>query len=293
MAEAVSQHNQVKRIGENLMNKNRIFTAAFVAMAVSAAWAISCVGTAEAQSFSLSMPEEYLDYTVAVENGTLWAKIDGMYPMHLAGANGSFNLPMYYPTPPNTTNMHVHLDDVELPWSNGNDATPGGRHYTDIGEWEMIYTIIAPTSEDFVLRIHYEHPVELINGTYTFLYDLNIKDYLSPTSPKSTAHFRISIEANVSGVNVYTTGTAGFRSSWSPVAYDSTEVDGVKVVEFDIVSEYNKQLWGDIAVLLVDVQIPELPQWILLLMLAAGSMAVIFCRSNVKKDLKLSLWNKY
>ena len=246
-------------------------------------------GLAKAEDFGFSMPQEYLNYTVTVENGTLWAKIDGVYPMHLDGANGTAQLPMVYPTPPSTTNMHVYLNDVELSWSNYSELYPSERHYTDIGNWQMIYTVIAPAAPDFVLGIHYEHPVELINGTYMLLYDLNIKDYLSPQTPKSTAHFNIRIEANISAVKVYATGTTGFRSNWSPVTYNGTEDEGVRIVEFDVVSEYAKPLWGDIIVELVDTEIPELQLWTVLIVAGTAGLTGVVFQKHVKRNRQLTL----
>jgi hypothetical protein len=180
---------------------------------------------------------------------------------------------MVYPTPPNTTNMHIWLDDAELSWSNFSEIEPTAMHHTDIGDWQMIYCDIAPSSPDFVLKIHYEHPVQVINGTYTFLYDLNISPYLSPSAPKSTAHFSISVQANCSGINVYTTGNNGI---WSPMNYTSMKEGNAETVTFNIVSEYDKPLLGDIAVALVDAQVPEFPTGIFAAAAVAAATLVSF-----------------
>ncbi len=37
----------------------------------------------EGSTTFLSMPVEYINYTIASLNGTLWAKIDGDYPIYL------------------------------------------------------------------------------------------------------------------------------------------------------------------------------------------------------------------
>jgi hypothetical protein len=217
----------------------------------------------------LAMPEEYLNYTISAVNGTLWAKIDGLYPMYLSPESGTDTLPMFYPTPPGTTNIHVKLGDSELSWSNYSEIDPTALHYTDIGDWQMIYCLVAPVSGDFVLKIHYEHPVQVINGTYTFLYDLNISPYLSEVNANSTAHFRIQLEANCSGVNVYTTG---FNGTWTPMNYTSSKDSNGETLTFDVVSEYDK-LVGDIAVTLTDVQVPEFPAWTVMPLLALAALA--------------------
>lgn len=219
--------------------------------------------------FQLALPEEYLNYTISTVNGTLWAKIDGTYPMHMLSEYGLPQLPMVYPTPPNTTNIHIWLDDAELNWSNFSEIDPTATHHTDIGDWQMIYALVAPSSPDFVLKIHYEHPVQVINGTYTFLYDLNISPYLSPSFPNSTAHFSIRVETNCSGVNVYATG---FNGTWNPINYTRVEDSNVKTIAFDVMSEYGKPLGGDIAFSLLDAQVPEFPAGIV-----AAVAAVTVC----------------
>ena len=151
--------------------------------------------------YSLKMPEEYINYTISRVNGSLWAKVDGTYPLTKFGIECqdqalSINdtwftftgdtLPMVYPTPPGTTNISMKMDETELEWSNYTQNFPDETHYTAIGDWPMISCTIYPVLDQFVLKIHYEHPIMLINGSYTFLYDLNISPYLSPWSNKST-----------------------------------------------------------------------------------------------------------
>lgn len=240
----------------------------------------SLVDAAAADSVSLLiMPEESINYTICVLNGTLWAKIDGTYPMHLT-SDVSGALPMLYPIPPDTTNIHVTLDDDELEWSNYSEVDPTALHHTDIGDWAMIHCVIAPDRRDFVLRIHYEHPVQVINGTHLFLYDLNISPYLSPASTTSTAHFSIRLETGVLGVNVYTTG---FNGTWSPISYLRSGEGVAETVTFDVVSTYDK-LVGDVVVTLVDVKVPEFPAWFVLPLLAGATLIIgVVCRKRFAK----------
>ena len=229
----------------------------------------------------LAMPEESLNYTVTALNGSLWAQIDGVYPMHFSGG-GVEALPMVYPTPPDTSNMHIWLDDAELSWSNYSDVDPAARHRTDLGDWIMIFCVVNPESTDFVLRIHYEHPVQVINGTHMFLYDLNISPYLSPSSPKSTAHFRVRLEVNCSGVEVF---TSGFNGTWSPMNYTSVADGDAETVTFDIVSEYGKPLLGDIVVTVANPEVPEFPPWAIAFLFAAVMLAavVVFRKKPLRK----------
>jgi len=266
-----------------MVNNMAVLVLIFALLASAATLSGSAEAAYVQDSPQLSMPQEYLNYTITAQDGVLWAKIDGDYPMHLSGADGEIELPMIYPTPPDTTNMHVYLDGKELPWSNYTENYPEARHYTDIGDWQMIYAVVAPAAADFVLRIHYEHPVQVINGTYTFLYDLNISPYLSAETPNSTAHFTIRVEPAAQAINVYTTGLSG---TWTPQTYNSTQEDKLQIVKFDITSEYSKPLWGDIAVTLTNPQVPELQTWTTLTVavLSATLAVVILHRQHGKKN---------
>ncbi len=226
---------------------------------------------------SLAMPEEFLNYTISDINGVLWAKIDGIYPLHMTNGLGQ-PLSLVYPTPPNTTNIHVKLNGEELIIRNYSEVDPLATHYTDIGSWSMIYCSINPASEDFLLEIHYEHPVETINGDFTFLYDLNISPYLSTSSVNSIAHFKVVLENTSLNLNVYTTG---FQGKWTQLNYNVIEEEPL-TVSFDIVSEYGKPLVGDIVFVLVDKTIPELSVVIVILCFVAVTGGIFVFRKTLK-----------
>ncbi|MCW4011189.1 MAG: right-handed parallel beta-helix repeat-containing protein [Candidatus Bathyarchaeota archaeon] len=226
----------------------------------------------------LFMPEEYLNYTITSVNGTLWAIIDGVYPMHLSPE--PIVLPMVYPMPPETINIHIKLDGAELPWENYSTIDPAARHPTDIGNWEMIYCTVNPSAADFLLEIHYEHPLQVINGSYTFLYDLNISPYLSALSPTSTAYFTVQLPTNESELKLYTTGYSG---DWSPKNYNSTLTALGETVTFNIVSVYDKPLNGDLAFILSGIVVPEFPAWTAALLFMVSSLVAVFC---VKRSLR-------
>ena len=185
----------------------------------------------------LSMPEEYINYTITSINGVLWAKIDGIYPIHYFGSETT--LPMVYPTPPNTTNIHIWLDNVQLNWSN----YPEVLHHTGIGDWAMVFSVLEPVPEDFVLRIHYEHPVQVINGSYMFLYDLNIAQYLSPSANKSLAHFTVFMDARFTDLSVDTISVGDERLN--PIDYSVTD-GNPKEIKLTMASEFDKPLLGDL-----------------------------------------------
>jgi hypothetical protein len=239
----------------------------------------------------LAMPEEYINYTITRVNGTLWAKIDGTYPIYLLSESEGDSqcvpadeLPMVYPTPPGTTNIHVKMNETELDWSNYTEAYPNALHHTAIGDWSMIYCVIAPVSDYFVLKIHYEHPVQLINGSYLFLYDLNIRDYLSDWSPNSTAYFTIRMETNTSNLQAYTTET---DSIWNPINYTTSQEGTTEIIAIQIHSEHSKPLLGDLAITFsgAETETTAVPSWIIIpvLLIAVLLAVIIYKRRHWQK----------
>jgi len=267
------------------VNKKSLLAAAFVLLLLFSVLAgMQFVNLAAANpgvsNLVLAMPEEYINYTITRVNGTLWAKIDGTYPIYiLSESEGDSQcapldeLPMVYPTPPSTTNIHVKMNETELDWSN----YPYETHHTAIGDWSMIYCVISPVSDYFVLKIHYEHPVQLINGSYLFLYDLNIRDYLSDWSPNSTAYFTIGMEINASNLQAYTTET---DSIWNPINYTTSQEGATEVIAIQIYSERSKLL-GDLVITFSDAETETtaVPSWIIIpVLLIAALLAVIIYR---------------
>jgi hypothetical protein len=232
----------------------------------------------------LAMPEEYVNYTITCVNGTLWAKIDGTYPLHiLTDSDGASpcvpdELPMVYPTPPGTTNIHVRVNGTELAWSNMSHGT----HHTAIGDWSMIYCVVSPVSEYFLLTIHYEHPVAVVNGSYLFLYDLNISPYLTASSNSSTAYFTVRFETVISEIQAYTTWT---DSVWNQKNFTLNSEDDVKTVAIQMRSMLDEQLAGDLVVMFNDssAQTPEeSPYWLIVVpvFVVAGLLATLIYRKK-------------
>jgi hypothetical protein len=236
---------------------------------------------------ALSMPVEYVNYTITRVNGILWAKIDGDYPIYIQNQSDCvFNadLPMVYPMPPQTTNIHVWLGNEELSWSNYTQSYPDALHHTAIGDWWMIYSDLGNVSGFFVLKIHYEHPLEAANGSYLFLYDLNISPYLSPQSTNSTAYFTVRIETNTSEVQAYTTQT---DTKWNSINYTTTRDGSTQIVSIQMHSEYDKPLQGDLVVVFPDIdQVQEIQYWIIPVIAAAVLIVVMF---YVKRKTVLSV----
>ena len=159
---------------------------------------------------------------------------------------------MVYPMPPGTTNINVTLNDHELAWSNYTQSSPNALHQTAIGNWWMIYSVLPNVSGFFTLRIHYEHPLETVNGSYLFLYDLNISPYLSEQSENSSAHFTVRFKTNFTDLHVYTAQPDSTAREWKPINYTTTTENSTKVVNILMYSEYpgvsGKSLPGDLVV---------------------------------------------
>jgi phage shock protein PspC (stress-responsive transcriptional regulator) len=191
----------------------------------------------------LSMPEEQVNYTITRNGDVMWAKIDGTYPITYSGAEEP--LLMVYPTPPGTTNISITLNDLELGWSSFTEAHPEEKHHTAIGDWQMISTVLEPVTSQFILKIHYEHPVQVINGSYVFLYDLNIAEYLSVAQNKSVAHFEINMDTNYSNLKVNTVDVE--TETLKPIEY-TTSGEKNATIKIDETSEFDKQLPGDLLI---------------------------------------------
>jgi hypothetical protein len=177
----------------------------------------------------------------------LWAQIDGVYPICFETAGCSFSevLPMVYPTPPNTTNIHITVDGRELNWTYYPDSA---LHQTAIGNWSMIYCAVDDVADSFLLKIHYEHPIEQVNGSYIFLYDLNISPYLSAKSPDSMAYFAFRFQTNLSDIHVYTAPPESSASQWQTKDFTMAKEGSVEVIFVEMHSQFGEVLPGDLAV---------------------------------------------
>ncbi len=197
---------------------------------------------------SLSMPIEYVNYTITAIDGSLWVMVDGDYPIYVSSQPGyGFNgeLPIVYPMPPNTTNIHLYLADKELSWTNYTQTYPDQLHHTAIGDWWMIHSVLSNVSDFLELKIHYKHPLQTINGRYLFLYDLNISPYLSAQNNNSTCIYTIRFDVNITDFQAYTAET---DDKWNPIDYTTTKEDAKQTFFIHEYSEYDKPLLGDLVV---------------------------------------------
>jgi len=235
---------------------------------------------------SLSMPLEYVNYTVTRVNGTLYAVVDGVYPMKLLSWQPGKPLALLYPTPLGTTDITIKLDGQTISWSNYTEAHPEAWHYTALGEWPMIQTVVEPPSATFQLSIHYMHPVAYVNGSYTVLYDLNIAPYLSPASPRSTACFRVRLETAYADFKVYCTGT---EQAWTPLEHTLTHENSADVFTFNLTSAYDAALPGDVVFTFTENSaVPVNPTAFILAALFAVTAAAAYGSRKLKHYSKIS-----
>ena len=270
------------------MKKNALVLIAILFFSASAFTGLRCINFVSANpsgSFpALAMPIEYVNYTIANINGTLWAKIDGDYPISILNQpDGNFkvDLPMVYPMPPEATNIHVFLDQQEINWTNYSQMYPDALHHTAIGDWGMIYCVLNNVSDKFVLKIHYEHPLQMLNGSYLFLYNLNIGPYLSEQSNNSTVYYTIRMETGITNLRAYTTAT---DSQWNPINFTTTKEGSTQVINIQEQSEYAKSLPGDLVVEFSSAnQAQTFPVWAIpAFVVAAVLIVLIFLERRAK-----------
>jgi hypothetical protein len=158
---------------------------------------------------------------------------------------------------------------------------PEALHHTAIGDWWMIYSNLENVSDYFELKIHYEHPLEMVNGSYLFLYDLNISPYLSSQNNNSTANFIIQMQTNFTSLNVYSTET---DTKWNPINYTLTKNASTEVVSVRMYSEYGKPLLGDLVVeFSQDRQVSEFPLWTLPILSIEVLLVTLFYKRRIVK----------
>jgi len=225
----------------------------------------------------LSMPVENVNYTITRVHETLWAKIDGTYPLYLSfdsACASQRSLRMFYPTPPGTVNIRILLNETELTWSNYTQIYPSALHHTAIGDWPMINCTIEPLSDFLMLKIHYEHPLATINGSYLFLYDLNVSPYLSPESPTSTAYFKISFEEDIRELKANTTKTDTY---WNPINHTQSVDNQTKTVYIQVQSEYSQPLLGDLVVIFNEIENETPPSSLWTILIAVAISLILTC----------------
>ncbi len=228
---------------------------------------------------TISMPVEYINYTVSTINGSLWATVDGTYPLHFSSDMVGYQLSMEYPTPPGTTSdIKITADGQPVNWSNLTQTNPEFTHYTFLGRWPIIICTIQPNTPDLLMTIHYQHPIQQVNRSYAFLYDLNISPYLSDSSNGSIAYFNVRFDTETSNIHVYAVlgdSSVQRNDTKTPLYFAANRDKGTQTLTFNVTSSLSKPVPGDELFLYNDstVQVPEFSLWIILIALSV--MAIL------------------
>jgi hypothetical protein len=194
----------------------------------------------------IMMPEEYINATISLgELLIVRAEVDGLYPFHNIGYN---NVTMYYPVPPNSSDITVMMNGTSLEWKYSNKS-----YSTVIGEFPMIEWLIDPAPDSFEIRTHYSHPLPK-DGTYSFLYAMGTGRYLESYTRETTAYVSINVSKDLAVTNRsmklhalrYDDETGKWL--WKPVNYTITQRDNAWLISLTKASAPFQPLVEDLLV---------------------------------------------
>jgi len=192
----------------------------------------------------VNVPEMKVNAIISSFNGTLWAKIDAEYVMHTVYAYGDSYLvensgmglvahpespylavtvtqgvlEAHYPIPYDATNISVELNGEKVEVQQ--DAK-GFFHLFDADLAEVNWTV-SPVLDDFIVSVHYEHPVHGTNEDYNYLGDYavalplygrygcsNISYPLYSWYGYPPNNYSIQIESKLANLQVFSVDTQG------------------------------------------------------------------------------------
>jgi hypothetical protein len=195
---------------------------------------------------TIIMPEEYINATISPgELGTARAEVDGLYPFKNMGYE---NVTMYYPVPPNSSEISVMMNDTSLGWRYSDK-----NYSTVVGEFPMIEWLIDPVPDSFEIKTHYSHPLPK-DGCYSFLYAMGTGRYLESYAKETTAYVSINLSKDLANsqrdVNLYAIGYDGEtrRWLWNPVDCNITQNDDARLISLVKTSEPFQPLVEDLLV---------------------------------------------
>lgn len=203
----------------------------------------------------VNVPEMKVNATIFNVDGKLWAAIDAEYIMHTVYAYGDSYLAensgmglvkypespyllvivtqdvleAHYPIPLDAVNISVEL--------NGNKVgvqydARGFFHLFDAYLEEINWTV-SPVLDDFIVLVHYEHPVPRTTDRYNYLGDYmvalplygrygcsNISYPLYSWYGYPPNNYSIQIESKLSNLQVYSVNTQGILVSLKSTIFD-------------------------------------------------------------------------
>jgi hypothetical protein len=204
----------------------------------------------------VNVQEMKVNATILSVNGTLWAEIDADYAMHTVYAYGDSYLAensgmglvkypespyltvtvtqdvleAHYPIPLDATNISVELNGNKV----GVQQDSHGFFHLFNADLAEINWTVSPVLDDFIVSVHYEHPVHRTTEDYNYLGDYvvalplygrygcsNISYPLYSWYGYPPNNYSIQIESKLADLQVFSVNTKG---ALTPL--NSTIVDG-------------------------------------------------------------------
>lgn len=194
----------------------------------------------------IMMPEEYINATISLgDHGVAYAEVDGLYPFKNIGYE---NVTMYYPVPPNSSEITVMMNDTVLEWRYSD-----GNYSTVVGEFPMIEWLINPAPDSFEIRTHYSHFI-MKDGSYSFLYAMGTGRYLESYAKQTTAYVSINVSKDFApternmDLHALRYDKGASRWLWNPVNYTITQSDDSWLISLTKTSELFRPLVEDLLV---------------------------------------------
>ena len=209
----------------------------------------------------VTVPEMNVNATISKVDESLWVTVNAEYQMHtIYGYGDSYLarntgvglisdpsayvtvtvtqdvLEAHYPVPPHVAKMSVTVNGEKMEWQ---QDSKGFFHIFDTDLQEINWTV-TPVPSDFVVTIHYEHPISKTSEVYAYLGDYafalplfgrygcsNISFPLYSWFESLPRKYNIQIESDFTETNAYSIDTLG---TLTPLNYTSIE-NGVGKIE--------------------------------------------------------------
>lgn len=187
---------------------------------------------------TLLMMEEEIAVRVYIAAGQPWAIVEGRYPFSNVGYE---SVRMYYPVPPDATEIQVWCDREPLEWHYVTCACAGPKTYpTAIGDYRMITWELRPVPQEFTIGVRYKHQIPQYDGQFWFLYALGTGRFLDYYGKETTAHVRIWFELGLGGLEAFI--------GQEPTGYRLEELGGATLLELTAESAPFRPLEEDLLI---------------------------------------------
>ena len=227
----------------------------------------------------VTVPEMNVNATISKVNGLFWVAIDAEYQMHtIYGYGDSYIaqntgmgsiadpspyvtvtvtqdiLEAHYPIPFNVTSLSVNVNGEKAVWQ---QDSRGFFHIFDSDLLEINWTV-APVPNEFVVAVHYEHPILKTDDVYSYLGDYafvlplygrygcsNISFPLYSWFGYVPREYNIQIESGFTETEAYSIST---RGTLAPLKYNASTEKGVERIEISQETEEDTFFHGAVVV---------------------------------------------